>query len=205
MTREIFGIVVLFFLNFALSVRADCAERESWDTELRIAQLEALVKHLQDQISELTTARVGNEAEAKVTRAMARSAQRSCDSNWTLKRTEIVFANLEKIQLSQQQQVYTETLPVALPNNTRAVIVQVYCLVNNANPSHAYLYGAVHQEGNAEQGTAKLENKHFNVYANSFNYEVMVPWDAKHSNKLVVDVTSSYNSGEYPEQGNVNW
>ena len=132
---------------------------------------------------------------------MAKSALNECSSSsgWTLQRTQIVFPNLEKLALHQSTPTYVETLPTPLPNNTRAVIVQVFCNFWNEG-GHAYLNVDIQQEGNEAGGVASVENTHFKVYANTFYYEIMVPWDGTLANKLKFVVKSSYQTG-----GSDNW
>ena len=90
-------------------------------------------------------------------------------------------------------------MPVPLPNNTRAIIVQVYYNFWNQD-GHAYLDVDIQQEGNKDGGVASVENTHYRVYANTFYYEVMVPWDSYISDKIQFTVKRSYLSG-----GSDNW
>ena len=129
----------LFLVAVFQGCKTDCGSSTScWDDDLRLAKLEALVEHLQRQVSDLTAAKVETEAELKITQDMAKTAVAGCSNKWTLKRTEIVFPNLEKLALHQQTPTYIETMPTPLPNNTRAVIVQVFCNFWNSD-GHAYL------------------------------------------------------------------
>ena len=169
--------------------------------EERLSKLESLVDNLQRQVADLTAAKVQTEAELKITQEMVKSAlkDRSSSSSWTLKRTQILFPNLEKLSLHQSTPTYVETLPTPLPDNTRALIVQVFCNFQNKD-GHAYLNVDIQQEGNEAGGVASVENTHFRVYANTFYYEVMVPWDGTLDNKLKFVVKSSYQTG-----GDKNW
>ena len=191
---------VLFLVAVFQGCKTDCGSSTScWDDDLRLAKLEALVEHLQRQVSDLTAAKVETEAELKITQDMAKTAVAGCSNKWTLKRTEIVFPNLEKLALHQQTPTYIETMPTPLPNNTRAVIVQVFCNFWNSD-GHAYLNVDIHQEGNEDGGVASVENTHYRVYANTFYYEVMVPWNGDLPDKLKFEVKRSYQTG-----GDRNW
>ena len=91
-------------------------------------------------------------------------------------------------------------MPIVLPQNTHAILISVYCNFGNSN-GHAYLNYITYQKGN-DNAVAKAEgyNTHYNVHANTFLYEQMVPWDSTLSNQLIFKVTSSYQSG-----GSRNW
>ena len=112
---------------------------------------------------------------------------------------QLLLPSLEKISLHQQTPTYTERVPVPLPQNTRALVVSVFCNFWNTN-GHAYLNALVGQQGSGAAGAAEVPNTHYAVYANTFYYEVTVPWDARLDQALVVNVTSSYTTG-----GDKNW
>ena len=195
-------VLLIYLCVVVYKTAGDCPARNTdWDNEVRIAKLESLVNRLNGQVADLTASQVELEAGLKAAEQMVKcTIQQVMDSKpWTLKRTQIIFPNLEKLALEGVTPTYVETLPVPLPNNTRALIVQVYCLFNN-QAGHAYLYGEIKQEGNEEGGGTKIENKHYAVYANSFYNEVMVPWDSSISNKIQLKVTSSHQTG-----GPDNW
>ena len=193
-------ITSLLFLGMIQLATGDCgASTACWDDDLRLAKLESLVSHLQREVADLTAAKVQTEAELKITQDMAKSSLSECSSAWNLKRTQIVFPNLEKLALHQTTPTYVETMPTPLPNNTRAVIVQVFCNFWNSG-GHAYLNVDIQQEDNEEGGVASVENRHYSVYANTFYYEVMVPWDGTLPDKLKFVVKSSYQTG-----GADNW
>lgn len=119
-------LFILLLLSTLSVVSSQCDfDTQCWEDDLRITKLEALVEHLQSQVSDLTASKIRTEAALRVTQDMLKSGLAQCNKTWTLKRTEIVFPNLEKLALHQQSPTYTETMPVPLPNNTRAVIVQV--------------------------------------------------------------------------------
>ncbi|CAB4015337.1 Hypothetical predicted protein, partial [Paramuricea clavata] len=106
-----------------------------------------------------------------------------------------ILNQLEKIQLHQVTPTYTQNLPIILPKNTRAILISVYCNFWNSK-GHAYLNYITYQKGN-DNAAAKAEgyNTHFNVYANTFLYEQMIPWNTTLSNELIFRVTRSYLSG----------
>ena len=69
---------------------------------------------------------------------------------------------------------------------SRALVVQVYCYFRNCD-GNAHLDvdisqegneegGVASQEGNEEGGVASVETRHHKVYADTFYYEVFVPW-----------------------------
>jgi len=172
---------------------------DCWDKELRFAKLEALVKALTTQVADLQKENIQTQAELAAIKEVLKLTKGASPATWTMKRTEIIFDNLEKIVLHQQTPTYIESLPLPMPYNTRAVIIQVYCNFWNGN-GHAYLNVNINQKGNEEAGVTSVENKHYNVYANTFFYEVFVPWDSSISNELVFDVTKSFQTG-----GGNNW
>jgi len=169
------------------------------DKELRFAKLEAQVKALTTQVAVLQNENIKTQAELAVTLDALKSMKGACGSTWTMRRTEIIFENLEKLMLHQSTPTYIEPLPLPLPDNTRAIIIQVYCMFWNSG-GHAYLDVDIHQKGNEEGGVASVQNTHFDIYANTINYEVFVPWDSSISNEVVFDVTRSYQTG-----GSNNW
>ena len=111
-----------------------------------------------------------------------------------------VLNQLEKIELHQQTPTYTQKVPIILPKSTRAILISVYCNFRNKN-GHAYLDYVTYQNGN-DNVAAKAEgyNTHYNVYANTFLYEQMIPWNSSLPNELIFKVTHSYKDG-----GNSNW
>ena len=173
----------------------DCQENSAcWDDQLKIAKLESMMEHLNNQVDRLTTQQIQLQAELKTTQELAKCTSKKCRGSWTLKRTEIAFPNLEKLALHQTTPTYVETMPVPLPNNTRAIIVQVFCNFWNGD-GHAYLDVDIQQEGNEDGGVASVENTHYRVYANTFYYEVMVPWDSYISDRIQFTVKRSYLDG----------
>ncbi len=102
--------------------------------------------------------------------------------------------------MHQTTPTYTQKLPIVLPQNTRAIIISVYCEFWNSD-GHAYLNYITHQKGN-DNATGKAEgyNRHYKAYANTWLYEQMIPWNSTLSNELIFKVTSSYLTG-----GSNNW
>jgi len=169
------------------------------DDEIRFAKLEAAVEALTQQVSALQNENIQTKAKLAVTYEAFKSLKGASRSSWTLKRTKVLFHNLEKITLHQKTMTYIETLPLPLPDNTRAVMISFFCNFWNGD-GHAYLDVDIHQKGNEEGGVATIENTHYRVYANTFYYEIFVPWDNSISDKIVFDVTRSYHTG-----GDKNW
>ncbi|XP_046850232.1 cubilin homolog [Xenia sp. Carnegie-2017] len=127
-------------------------------------------------------------------------SQRNNRGLWTLRRTNEILNQLEKIQLHGATPTYTQAIPIVLPQNTRAIIISVFCNFWNSK-GHAYLNYVTHQKGN-DDSSAKAEgyNTHYNVYANTFLYEQMIPWNTTLPNDLIFKVTSSAHTG-----GANNW
>ena len=165
----------------------------------KAGKLKSMIKQLNDKVDQLTTQQVQLQEELKATQESAKCTSEQYRSSWTLKRTKITFPDLEKLSLHQETPTYVETLPVPLPNNTRAIIVQVFCNFRNED-GHAYLNVDMQQDGNEEGGIVSVENTHFRVYANTFYYEVMVPWDNSISDRIRFAVTNSYTT-----EGPNNW
>jgi hypothetical protein len=98
----------------------------------------------------------------------------------------LVPPQLQKIQLHEQKMQYHVDLLNYLPRDedVKAVLVSVKVVHSNHPFGHAYLGFSAHQQ------------------------ELIVPWNSNNinnpSHNLVIDVTSSYNTGSYLEHGNVN-
>ena len=118
---------------------------------------------------------------------------------WRLTRVDAVFPKLTKFQTHQVTPTYVEKSPVTLPSNTRAIIISVLCNFQNRN-GHAYMEFDVYQKGLQSGGKASAPNVHFNVYANTFYYEIMIPWDSSLGDEIVFKLTSTYFTG-----GIENW
>ena len=105
------------------------------------------------------------------------------------------------MQPHQSKPTYTQKIRIVLPKNTRAILISIYCNFWNSN-GHAYLNYVTYQKGNDNTAAAKAEgyNTHYNIYANTFLYEQMIPWNSSLPNELVFKVTKSYIDG-----GSSNW
>ena len=162
-------------------------------TEEKIVKLEEMVRQL--------TTRLG-QAEQKLEdqKVEIKDLQERPVGSWRLQRANEILNQLEKIQLHQSTPTYTQKLPIVLPQHTRAILISIYCSFWNRN-GHAYLNYITYQKGN-DNAAAKAEgyNTHYNVYANTFLYEQMIPWNTTLPNELVFRVTDSYRTG-----GNDNW
>jgi len=166
---------------------------KTWDYEIRVSKLEA-------KVAELANSNMETRAELKVTRDMLNKCVSKNISSWELKRTDLIFPSLQKMSLHQTTPHYVEKLPLPLPANTKAVIISIFCNFWNTGSSHAYLNAELRQKGNVDGGVAKITNTHFSVYANTFYYEVFVPWNTAISNEFEFNVTGSYRTG-----GDKNW
>ena len=166
---------------------------------MRISKLEATVKELSKNLQETKSAARQANAELKATQNTMKDCFSCGKKKWTLKRVELLFPQLARLALHQKTPTYTEKLPTPLPSNTRAVIISIFCNFWNTG-GHAYLNLEINQKGNDAGGKAKLTNTHYKVYANTFYYEIMLPWDSSISDEIVFKVTSSYQTG-----GNNNW
>lgn len=114
---------------------------------------------------------------------------------WKLHRTNEILHQLEKMALNGQKPTYSQKFPLVLPKTTRAVIISIYCFYGNAN-GHAYLDFEMHQKGNDKvDGKISNKNRHYNVHANTFYYEQMLPWDSKLPNEIILKVIYSKQDG----------
>ena len=119
---------------------------------------------------------------------------------WKLHRANEVLNQLEKLQIHQSTPTYNQKLPVILPKGTQAILISIYCNFWNVK-GHAYLNYEAYQKGNDKpEGKVYGYNTHFNVYANTFLYEQMIPWSNSLPNDKIFKVTSSYLSC-----GDKNW
>jgi hypothetical protein len=118
---------------------------------------------------------------------------------WSMKRVDADLDKLTKIQLHTQTPTYIQQMPISLPTNTKAILISVFTNFWNRN-GHVYLNFKTYQQGNERSGSVAVNNQHFNIYANTFYYELMLPWDTSLPNELVFVVKSSYKTG-----GNDNW
>jgi len=122
----------------------------------------------------------------------------------------LVPPELQKIQLHEKKMQYRVDLLNYLPRNedVKAVLVSVKVVHSNHPFGHAYLGFSAHQQRcDADQKTDFIEQT-YNCHGTVHQQELIVPWDSNNinnpSNNLVIDVTSSYNTGSYLEHGNVN-
>ncbi|XP_028390992.1 uncharacterized protein LOC114515871 [Dendronephthya gigantea] len=153
-------------------------ETRANELKARLDQCEQLINNLQNQVTDLQSRPTGS---------------------WQLYRANEVLNKLEKIDQSHQQPAtYTQTIPITLPNNTRAIIISIFCNYQNHNGDAALFY-VTYQKGN-DNATAKAEGKerHWNVHANAFVYEQMIPWNPTLPNELIFKVIwSKFRGGIY--------
>ncbi|XP_028390988.1 uncharacterized protein LOC114515867 [Dendronephthya gigantea] len=152
-------------------------------TEKRFVKLEETIQQLTTRLQ---------QSEQQIKNLQSRS--------WQLYRANEILNQLEKLQLSGQTPTYTQKLPILLPKNTKAILISIFCKFGNGN-GHAYLNYVTYQKDN-DNAAAKAEgyNTHYNVYANTFLYEQMIPWNTTLPNELIFRVTYSTLTG-----GNYNW
>jgi len=122
----------------------------------------------------------------------------------------LVPLELQKIQLHQQTRQYHIDLLNYLPPNedVKAVLLSVMVVHSNHPNGHAYLgFDAYQERCPVDQKTQFYEQTYY-CHGTQHQQELIVPWDSNESNlsmNLVIDVTSSYCTGSYPNVGNVNY
>ena len=159
-----------------------------WLTEDRFVALEQKSQALETKLT---------AAERKLEEVEQLARNRS--GGFNLQRVDKPFPSLARVSLHQKTPTYTDRMPVDLPANTRAVIISVFCNFWNSG-GHAYLNFDAYQKGNKKAGKLSVTNTHFKVYANTFYYELLAPWDSQLSDEMVFEITSTYQTG-----GNNNW
>lgn len=121
----------------------------------------------------------------------------------------LVPAALQNIQLHQQTMEHHIDLSGYLPANeyVKAVLVTVKVVHSNHPQGHAYLGFNAYQQGSpADQRTSFYEQT-YNCHGTVHQQELIVPWHHNEGNctrNLVININHSYNTGSYPNQGNVN-
>ncbi len=193
--------LALCLISVALSCAADnCLSDKRFQDENRLTKLETAVKELQNENLRLKQSNMDVKAELAATRNVFKDCVSLYNRTWALKRVNYVVPSLAKVQLHQKTAVYTEKIPQSLLNkNTKAVIVSVFCNFWNTG-GHAYMNLDFNQKGNEDSGSAHAPNTHYAVSANTFYYEIMIPWDSKFGNEVVFKVSHTYNTG-----GSDNW
>ncbi|CAF1199980.1 unnamed protein product [Adineta ricciae] len=116
---------------------------------------------------------------------------------------------LQKIQLHEQKMQYHIDLLNYLPPNedVKAVLLAVKVVHSNHPFGHAYLGFSAHQQRCLPDQKTDFIEQTYNCHGTIHQQELIVPWNSSVANlsmNLVIDVTYSYNTGSYPEQGNVN-
>ncbi|CAF5021417.1 unnamed protein product, partial [Rotaria sp. Silwood1] len=97
-----------------------------------------------------------------------------------------------------------------LPANeaVKAVLVSVMVSHGNHPFGHAYLGFDAYQQGSpVEQKTSFIEQT-YNCHGTLHKQELIIPWNNHENNpsmNLIIDITSSYNTGSYPGHGNTNY
>ncbi|KAK3724603.1 hypothetical protein QZH41_005195 [Actinostola sp. cb2023] len=161
---------------------------KQWLSEDIFSQLEEKVKTLTQKLEQ-------SEKEiAEQKKTLAEVKAKSNSAGWRLVRVDEKLDKLDKIALHRKTPTYIQNMPMSLAQNTKAIIISVFINFWNGQ-GHAYLNFKAYQQGNEKNGSATVGNTHFNVYANTFYYELMLPWNTTLPNKLVFKVTSSYLTG----------
>ena len=178
-------------------IECDCAAGYSGITcEIKYLTEDRFVD-LQKKVSSLVAKQSATDQELKQLKEQVANIEAA---KWRLHRTRQVFPKLEKLILHQVTPTFDQKIPITLPNNTRAILISIYCHFWNSD-GHAYLFYETHQKGNNNpEGKVFGDNTHFRVYANTFYYEQMVPWSSKLPSNLIFKVTSAYQTG-----GALNW
>lgn len=157
--------------------------REAQTAEAMVQQLSILVQQLKSQVADC----------AKLD---------SFES--MLVRQKYEFPQWKKIQMHNQVCSMVEQLPTLIPKHATYILVGIYMFHGNHPNGHAYLCGNMYQQGNPS-ACVKLQNYSYNEHYCSGYYEIQVPWSAAYPNAIQFDVTSTYNTGSYSSQGNVNY
>ncbi|CAF4192341.1 unnamed protein product [Rotaria sp. Silwood2] len=106
--------------------------------------------------------------------------------------------------------VYPVSLLNYLPVNENIKAVLVSALVSHYNhpQQHAYLGFDAYQENcDADQKTTYLQHT-FDAHGTIHRQELIVPWNSRENNSstnLIINITSSYNTGHYLDRGNLNY
>ncbi|CAF3914466.1 unnamed protein product [Rotaria sp. Silwood1] len=106
--------------------------------------------------------------------------------------------------------VYTVSLFNYLPVNEDIKAVLVSALVSHYNhpQEHVYLGLDAYQENcDADQKTTYLQHT-FDAHGTIHRQELIVPWNSRENNRstnLIINITSSYNTGHYLDRGNLNY
>jgi len=117
---------------------------------------------------------------------------------------------LNKIQLHEQTMQHCVDLFNYLPANedVKAVLVSALVAHGNHPNGHAYLgFDAYQQRCPVEQKTSFIEQT-YNCHGTLHKQELIVSWNNRENNQsmnLIIDITSSYNTGSYTDQGNTNY
>ncbi|XP_028516164.1 uncharacterized protein LOC114575465 [Exaiptasia diaphana] len=169
---------------------------KQWLSEDAFKQLEQKVKKLTkklEQNEKKITEQGKALAEVKNKFNMLRK------NEWRLVRVDKPLDKLAKIALYQKKPTYIQSMPMVFPSNTKAIIISVFTNFWNTK-GHAYLDFKTYQQGNEKDGSVTVVNTHFNIYANTFYYELMLPWNTTLPQELVFKITGSYLTG-----GSNNW
>ena len=215
---------------------SQCLSNEKFNRELRLTRIETELEDLKASNTKLEESNLNIKAELLATRnafiqcpcdknttspttrpttrpttsptaSPTTSSNTGSISSWELKRINYVFPSLAKVQLHKKNVAYTEKIPAnLLPKTTKAIIVSVFCHFHNHHGAYAYMNITFNQQGNENSGSAKIDNFHWNVQANSWYNEVMIPWNVNLGNEAVFKLEGTYNTGiNVHSKANENW
>ena len=174
--------------------------QKQWLTEDRFMVLEEKVRTLVKKLNETQTILKHSERELEGQRKLLENVPAQHNgTGWTLVRVNKIFNQLEKFNLHRKTPTYIQKMPISFPKNTKAILISIYLNFWNTG-GHAYMDFVTYQDGNERLGKVAVVNTHYNIYANTFYYELMLPWDTKLPNQIVFKITNSYNTG-----GPNNW
>ncbi|XP_028391448.1 uncharacterized protein LOC114516225 [Dendronephthya gigantea] len=162
-------------------------------TEERLLEIEKTLQQVTTRLEE-------SEQQVKSQDALIKNLQSRPTGTWQFHRVNEILNQLEQIQISRQAPTYSQRVPIALPKDTKAILISIFCHFYN-HQGHAYLnYLAYQRDNDNAGGKAEGYNTHYDVHANTFYYEQMIPWNTALPNELVFRVTYSYLTG-----GRRNW
>nr|UST29487.1 neurogenic locus notch-like protein 3 [Haliclona caerulea] len=173
---------------------------KQWLNEDRFKQLEQLLVELTTRLNRSEERLKASERQvAEQRRILAEVQKKQNASGWRMVRVNEELNKLNKMKLNGVTPTYIQKIPLCLPRNTKAILISVFTYFWNSG-GHAYLDFKTHQKGNEKNGSVAVKNEHYNIYANTFYYELMLPWDTALPDELVFVVTRSALDG-----GDNNW
>ena len=173
---------------------------KQWLTEDRFTVLERQVKTLVSKLNETEKKLEEREKELQGQRKLLERVQAEHNgTRWTLTRVNEILNQLNKFNLHQKTPTYFQRIPICLPKNTKAILISIFLNFWNSG-GHAYMDFVTYQDGNEKLGKVSVVNTHYQIYANTLYYELMLPWNNELPHQIVFKITGSYNTG-----GPNNW